>query len=83
MSPALLETLRSHWRWLKPRVYLFLSRMHRDVEEAITDKSVWATCTEPLALPTSASALRRTRCSQLLVKSPGTLSADAAYGVIA
>ena len=27
LSPALRETLRAHWRWLKPRTYLFPSRM--------------------------------------------------------
>jgi len=44
MSPALLETLRAHWRWLKPRTYLFPSRMHRHVEQPITDKAVWHAC---------------------------------------
>jgi integrase/recombinase XerD len=46
LSPTLLETLRAHWRWLKPRTYLFPSRMHRDCEQPITDKMVWRTCTE-------------------------------------
>jgi integrase/recombinase XerD len=46
LSPALLETLRAHWRWLKPRTYLFPSRMHRDTEQPITDKIVWRACTE-------------------------------------
>jgi site-specific recombinase XerD len=46
LSPALLETLRAHWRWLKPRTYLFPSRMHRDCEQPITDKIVWRACTE-------------------------------------
>jgi site-specific recombinase XerD len=46
LSPALLETLRAHWRWLKPRVYLFPSRLHRDGEQPITDKIVWRVCTE-------------------------------------
>ena len=32
LSPALLESLRAYWRWLKPRTYLFPSRMHRDSE---------------------------------------------------
>jgi site-specific recombinase XerD len=45
MSPALLETLRAHWRWLKPRTYLFPSRMYRDVEQHISDKTVWNACT--------------------------------------
>ena len=43
LSPTLLETLRALWRWLKPRVYLFPSRMHRDREQPITDKIVWRT----------------------------------------
>jgi integrase len=27
LSPALLETLREYWRWKKPRIYLFPSRI--------------------------------------------------------
>ena len=46
LSPALLETLRTYWRWLKPRTYLFPSRVHRDHEQPITDKIVWVTCNE-------------------------------------
>jgi len=46
LSPALLETLRVYWRWLKPRTWLFPSRMHRDNERPITAKTVWRTCTE-------------------------------------
>jgi len=46
LSPALLETLRAYWRWLKPRIYLFPSRMHRDCEQPITDKIVWRACNE-------------------------------------
>jgi site-specific recombinase XerD len=46
LSPALLETLRAHWRWLKPRTYLFPSRLHRDTEQPITDKIVWRACSE-------------------------------------
>jgi len=44
LSPALLETLRAYWRWLKPRTYLFPSRMHRDCERPISDKTVWQAC---------------------------------------
>ena len=40
LSPALLETLRAHWRRLKPRTYLFPSRAHRDAEQPITDNSL-------------------------------------------
>ena len=46
LSPTLLETLRAHWRWLKPQTYLFPSRLHRDCEQPITDKIVWRVCTE-------------------------------------
>jgi integrase/recombinase XerD len=45
LSPALLETLRALWRWLKPQVYLFPSRKHRGQEQPITDKAVWLACT--------------------------------------
>jgi len=44
LSPALLESLRAYWRWLKPRTYLFPSRMHRDSEQPISDKTVWQAC---------------------------------------
>ena len=44
LSPKLLETLRAYWLWLKPETYLFPSRMHRDSEQPITDKTVWRTC---------------------------------------
>jgi len=46
LSPTLLETLRAYWRWLRPRTYLFPSRMHRDREQPITDKIVWRVCAE-------------------------------------
>lgn len=46
LSPALLDTLRVYWRWLKPRIYLFPSRLHRAVEQPITDKIVYRTCIE-------------------------------------
>jgi len=44
LSPALLETLRAYWRWLKPRIYLFPSRTRRDCERPISDKTVWLAC---------------------------------------
>lgn len=46
LSPTLLENLRIYWRWLKPRIYLFPSRMHRDHEQPISDKIVWRACTQ-------------------------------------
>src|SRR5215469_3021305 len=46
LSPALLETLRAHCRWFKPRTYLFPSRYSGAVEKPITDKAVWQISTE-------------------------------------
>ena len=46
LSPALLETLRAHWRWLKPRTWLFPSRTRHDIEQPISDKTVWMACNE-------------------------------------
>ena len=46
LSPTLLENLRVYWRRLKPRTYLFPSRMYRDHEQPISDKAVWQACTE-------------------------------------
>lgn len=46
LSPALLETLRAYWRWRKPKVYLFPSRTHRQIEQPISDKTVWIACDE-------------------------------------
>jgi integrase/recombinase XerD len=46
LSPALLETLRAYWRWRKPKVYLFPSRTHRQIEQPISDKTVWIACGE-------------------------------------
>ncbi|HEX4582129.1 MAG TPA: site-specific integrase [Acidobacteriaceae bacterium] len=46
LSPTLLENLRIYWQRLKPRTYLFPSRLHRDREQPISDKAVWWACTE-------------------------------------
>src|ERR1700730_16429910 len=46
LSPILLENLRFYWRQLKPRTYMFPSRMYRDHEQPISDKAVWVACTE-------------------------------------
>ena len=50
LSPALLETLRAQWRWLKPETYLFPSRKYRECEQPITDKTVWLACIEAAKL---------------------------------
>ena len=47
LSPTLLETLREYWRWRRPRIYLFPTRMRRvKREEPISDKTVWIACSE-------------------------------------
>jgi integrase/recombinase XerD len=45
LTPKLLLALRDYWRWKKPRIYLFPSKM-RDpsVEQPISDKTVWNLC---------------------------------------
>src|ERR1700730_12071278 len=45
LTPKLLEALREYWRWKKPRVYLFPSKMSAPgVEQHISDKTVWNLC---------------------------------------
>jgi integrase/recombinase XerD len=45
LTPKLLEVLRDYWRWKKPRVYLFPSKMgDPSVEQPISDKTVWNLC---------------------------------------
>jgi len=71
LSPALLENLRVYWRWLKPRTYLFPSRMHRDHEQPISDKAVWVACTEAarkagLRKPVSPHLVRHAWATHLL-----------------
>lgn len=45
LTPKLLEALRDYWRWKKPRVYLFPSKLSAPgVEQAISDKTVWNVC---------------------------------------
>jgi integrase/recombinase XerD len=47
LSPTLLETLREHWRWRKPKLYLFPTRARGlPVEKPISDKTVWIACSE-------------------------------------
>jgi site-specific recombinase XerD len=41
LSPALLEILREYWRWRKPRLYLFPTRIGARSDHPISDKTVW------------------------------------------
>lgn len=43
LSPALLETLRQYWRWMRPKTYLFPGTDNGwRVDRPITAKMVWA-----------------------------------------
>jgi site-specific recombinase XerD len=44
LSPVLLETLREHWRDLKPRVWLFPGGRHHTATQPIGTKTVWHAC---------------------------------------
>ena len=45
LTPKLLEALRQHWHWKKPRVYLFPSTPgHRGVEQPISGETIWYAC---------------------------------------
>jgi integrase/recombinase XerD len=46
-SPALLETLREYWRWMRPKTYLFPGTLKGcRVDKPITTKVVWEACRE-------------------------------------
>jgi integrase/recombinase XerD len=45
LTPKLLEVLRDYWRWKRPRVYLFPSKMgDHSIEQPISGKTVWNIC---------------------------------------
>ena len=45
LSPTLLQTLREHWRWMKPKTWLFPGTLHNwRVDRPITPKVVWDAC---------------------------------------
>src|SRR5213594_579517 len=51
LSPALLETLREYWRWCKPKLYMFPTRIRGlPAEEPIADKKAKAAVTRALEI---------------------------------
>jgi site-specific recombinase XerD len=44
LSPILLETLREHWRNLKPKEWLFPGGRHHTAAQPIIAKTVWHAC---------------------------------------
>jgi integrase/recombinase XerD len=63
LSPKLLETLRTYWRWMKPRTFLFpgpVDRWRADVP--ITSNNVWLACRQAALLSIARS---RCHCRQL------------------
>ena len=47
LSPALLETLREYWRWMRPQTYLFPgTRKGWRADKPITSKVIWEACVE-------------------------------------
>jgi site-specific recombinase XerD len=44
LSPVLLESLREHWRDLKPKVWLFPGGRHHTASQPIGTKTVWHAC---------------------------------------
>jgi site-specific recombinase XerD len=72
LSPMLLLTLREHWRWLKPRTWLFPGTHHnRRVDRPITPKVVWDACRAAaerarLTKRVSAHTLRHSYATHLL-----------------
>jgi len=45
LTPKLLGALRNYWRWKKPRIYLFPSKIGDcSTERPISDKTVWNVC---------------------------------------
>jgi len=45
LSPALLETLREYWRWMKPKTYLFPGTTDNwRADKPLSPKMVWIAC---------------------------------------
>lgn len=47
LDPKLLETLREHYRWMRPKTYLFPGTVNNwRADKPITGKTVWRACQE-------------------------------------
>jgi len=58
LSPALLETLREYWRWRKPKLYLFPTRLRRVPSESpISDRPFGSHVAKLRSEPASSSHL--------------------------
>jgi integrase/recombinase XerD len=72
LSPTLLATLREHWRWMKPKTWLFPGTMHNwRADRPITPKVVWDACRAAAARAgltkrVSAHTLRHSYATHLL-----------------
>jgi integrase/recombinase XerD len=62
LSATLLATLREHWRWMKPKTWLFPGTLHNwRADRPVTPKVVWDACRAAAAGRGSPSASRPTR----------------------
>jgi integrase/recombinase XerD len=72
LSPTLLATLREHWRWMKPKTWLFPGTLHNwRADRPITPKVVWDACRAAaeragLTKRVSAHTLRHSYATHLL-----------------
>src|SRR5918995_4488391 len=72
LSPTLLATLREHWRWMKPKTWLFPGTLHNwRADRPITPKVVWDACRAAakragLTKQISAHTLRHSYATHLL-----------------
>jgi integrase/recombinase XerD len=72
LSPTLLTTLREHWRWMKPKTWLFPGTVHNwRADRPITPKVVWDACRAAagrarLTKRVSAHTLRHSYATHLL-----------------
>jgi integrase/recombinase XerD len=72
LSPTLLQTLREHWRWMKPKTWLFPGTLHNwRIDRPITPKVVWDACRAAarragLTKRVSAHTLRHSYATHLL-----------------